>query len=83
MLSDLGPWALFLGGTWVRERPARAGTYPVATRDGGVLDMSKARQLAKGPKGIVETGVAPGEPGWVGWWWSQPIPMIPRAPGEW
>lgn len=83
MLSDLGPWALFLGGTWTRTRPERAGTYPVATREGAVLDMSQAKRLARGPKGLVEAGVPHGEPGWQGWWWSQPIPLIPKPCEEW
>ena len=78
-----GPWALFLGGKWVRERPNRAGTYPVATREGAVLDMTKCRRVARSSFGLVELDVAPGEPGWQGWWWSHPIPIIPKPCEEW
>lgn len=76
--DDRKPWALFLGGHWQKTRPLAPGQYPVATREGG---------LQKGLRTVTkqgELGIAPGEPGWLGYWWSRPLPPLPTpAPEEW
>ncbi len=78
--SDLAPWALFHGGKWTTKRPTRPGYYPVATRDGCAVDPSKYKTIDETGK---QAGVKYGEPGWLGWWWSAPMPPMPKTPGEW
>jgi hypothetical protein len=72
-----GPWALFLGGKWTKIRPRRPGYYPVATLEGHVLAPEKWKTIGDGGQ---QEGVRFGEPGWLGYWWSQPIPPLSRGP---
>lgn len=69
------PWALFLGGHWTRVQPIRPGRYPVATLEGDPVDPVRSRVVGKDGR---EQGLAPGEPGWVGFWWSLPYPQMSR-----
>ena len=73
--QDVAPWALFLGGKWQKKRPTRPGYYPVASREGDPL--APERYLTIDDKGR-HTGVPYGEPGWQGWWWSSPLPPMPK-----
>lgn len=87
MIEDTKPWAMFLGGKWTKTRPQEPGFYPVATREGAQVEPARYKLLYRGPEPrllLLEAGVAHGDPGWLGWWWDRPLPMMPRAPSkEW
>lgn len=67
-------WKKFLAGHWQREMPAKEGKYPTASHNGTqcayiVVYLDPKDNVMKSyPKG------------WGGWWWSEPIPDMPKAP---
>ena len=70
------PWATFLAGSWQREKPQREGCYPIADRAGRFRGF---RNFAAGQ----DLQAPPGEPGWAGWIWSEPLPEPPKAADDW
>lgn len=75
---DRGPWALFLGGKWTRTQPTKPGLYPVATLYEGA--HVGHRLMVKRNGKVVQADVPVNQPGWQGWFWSQPLPPMPQAP---
>jgi hypothetical protein len=84
-IEDLRPWAMFHGGRWTKKRPTEPGFYPVASREGAPMCPTRWRLLIRGEnRRILEAGVGHNEPGWQGWWWTRPLPSLPKAPStEW
>lgn len=75
---DRAAWERFLAGHWRTTIPEERGMFPRATRDG--LE-APAAYVCKGPDpdGSPVAWWSPhGE--WRGWWWSAPIPDLPRPP---
>lgn len=76
-------WADFLAGHWQRERPTKPGNYPTADRDGHFNGYDRIALVEH--DNVLETIMPGGEPGvdsWLGWWWSEPIPKLPK-PRAW
>lgn len=71
----LDPWANYMGGRWVLKRPELPGIYQIATLEGHYVGMRDFR-MRDGK--VVDTMVAVNEPGWQGYYWSEPIPAPPR-----
>lgn len=69
---------MFLGGRWTRDRPTAPGYYPVATLEGAVLPPERYKLIDKRGR---QADAGHGEPGWLGWWWSHPLPAMQRGPG--
>lgn len=67
-------WTRFLDGRWQQEMPERIGEYPVATRSG---DLGETRIVYR-HEGKLH--VANSVSGWGGWWWSEPLPDLPKPP---
>lgn len=79
---DADPWTVFLDyGRWVRTRPTEPGTYPVAARTGAPGGYRRVVMRTDGS--TAEADLAPGEPGWQGWWWSLPLPTLRAVREEW
>ena len=70
-------WATFLDGHWTREKPRRPGYYPVQGVGCGEVDGST-------PSVLVIAYESEGEirftQSWGGWWWSEPLPLLPPTP---
>ncbi len=71
------PWATFLGGRWVLGFPKRPGLYPVAALDGGLAGY---RTVVASEGGLVQANLPHRGRRWEGYWWSHPIPDLPRGP---
>ena len=77
-------WAKFLNGTWTTNAPQEPGTYPLAAPKGdaenppGILMNVVATEdgLHYALPGRSQTGSCP----WGGWFWSQPLPNLPKPP---
>lgn len=69
-------WERFLGGRWQREMPSQPGEYFRATPDNHLITAPVSVYL-----------LANGRPTtmcwWFGWWWSEPIGVMPNVPPEW
>jgi hypothetical protein len=75
----LDPWADYLGGAWIRTLPERPGVYSIATLEGHVVGY---RELRMRDGELVDTLHVVNEPGWQGFWWSQPLPPPPKEVPE-
>ncbi len=66
------------GGRWIREMPARPGTYWTRTHDG--MDAGLRSVCADPRNGSLydPRAIALGGCEWGGWWYSEPIPEIPE-----
>jgi hypothetical protein len=79
-IDELGfkqSWERFLGGRWTRERPRKPGYYPVEGVQSGEPDGSIPSKMvlvyeAEGKLCFAQS--------WGGWWWSEPLPMLPPTP---
>ncbi len=71
----LDPLAEWIGGQWVTKRPTLPGIYWIATREGHAVGL---RQLNMVEGEIVDPLQTHNEPGWQGFWWSQPLPQPPK-----
>jgi hypothetical protein len=71
-------WTPFINGHWQKEMPTKPGTYPAANPQG--------EKVADRHVALTKEGKAwnpdPGECEWIGWWWSEPYPELPKPP-EW
>jgi hypothetical protein len=71
-------WEQFLAGHWQRERPYQPGNYPTADREGHFNGYDRVTLCEI--NGELET-IKSGGPGtWLGWWWSVPLPKLPKPP---
>lgn len=71
--AGLGPE---VEGRWTFARPEQPGFYFVADREGnprGVRQLVYRTVLGK--RLLCETGIGHNEPGWQGYFWSEPIAM--------
>lgn len=70
-------WAKFLDGHWTRERPTKPGYYPTASVKSGEVDgtIPSMTVLAYELDGEIRFT----QP-WGGWWWSEPLPLLPPTP---
>ena len=73
----LDAWAEFLCGSWECGDPDLPGWYPVATREGDVVDPREWVSVGETTR---ERGRGHAEPGWQGYRWSLPIPRPPKTP---
>lgn len=76
-LRDTHEWALFLGGHWQTRMPEGHGDYPTATRD-GFYAPPRAVRIRGTSTDALEWFCPHGE--WEGWWWSAPLPNLPKPP---
>lgn len=66
-------WTMFLGGHWQKDMPQRAGEFYILDSDGIQLQHNvfwtplRGCYAALGKKDVV-------------WWWSEPIPDLPKPP---
>ncbi len=73
-------WGEFLGGQWTLNRPDLSGVYPVASLDGVVAGLRRLEYDQC--MNLVDKLQTHGEPGWLGYWWSVPLPNPPKkVPG--
>jgi hypothetical protein len=70
-------WERFLGGHWTRVRPTKPGYYPVEGVACGQLPgkAPSTTVLAYDDQGTLRFSQS-----WGGWWWSEPLPMLPPPP---
>jgi hypothetical protein len=75
-------WQRFLDGQWVKKAPKRPGNYPVADQAGhyaGEIEVIRTREKEL----LAARSVAePPHRAWAGWWWSAPLPRLPK-PKKW
>lgn len=70
-------WENFLHGEWTKKRPTREGSYPTATRDG---EYAGLRSIAFTSNGVYENGHHERDYCWGAFWWSVPLPDLPKPP---
>lgn len=76
-------WADFLAGHWQRERPTKPGAYPTADRDGNFNGYDRIALVEiEGQLKTIMPGGDIDRDDWLGWWWSEPMPKLPK-PTSW
>ena len=70
-------WDDFLCGHWTRECPTKPGYYPVEGVSCGdpVGIVPSKTVIAYNNQGQLKLSQT-----WGGWWWSEPLPMLPPTP---
>lgn len=73
--KDYLKWSQFLNGDWTKIRPNLPGEYPVADRAGKYIGTIHIyiNSLTKKPETTESCG-------WKSWFWSYPIPKLPKPP---
>lgn len=59
-----GKWLEFIDGHWTRTCPTKRGYYPLARNNGMQAGHGYAHHITD----------------WDGWFWSEPMPMLPMPP---
>ena len=69
----------FANGSWSLEFPAKAGNYSVADRQGYLAGQRQLVYVKEELSDVSNIKQLAGTE-WVGWWWTEPHPDLPRAP---
>lgn len=71
-------------GEWTFARPQEPGYYWIADREGNPRGVRQLvyRMLITGKRMLCEAGIGHNEPGWQGYFWSEPIDQPPAKKDE-
>lgn len=71
-------------GCWTFARPTEPGWYWIADREGNPRGIRQLvyRMLITGKRMLCEAGIGHNEPGWQGYFWSEPIEQPPAKKDE-
>lgn len=70
-------WSEFINGYWITDPPTEDGTYPICDREGNHAGFFMI-WTHRGQTYYNGDSVSK----WRGWYWSRPLPGLPRPP-EW
>lgn len=69
-------WDIYLGGYWTKKIPTKPGTYNLATAQGKLASESVVCYVEP------ESGQSRLHRNWGGYFWSEPLPMLPPVVGN-
>lgn len=66
-------WAKFLAGHWQKETPSAEGAFPTAARAGEYSGLQVVYRHPDTKEFMLVRGHG-------GWFWSEPLPELPKPP---